>query len=160
MILADRLYPILNFLWTDEIEAFLDSVTSFTASSNNGSYSLSSEDWRSKPGRSSTAPEVISSINIADGSFYTELPKLTNSNLKPYEKIQMSRSFISDIDRSCYTINSQYKYRPELVTLWCATMLFCFAGYFLYAIGRKNAFNETYTIGRMSFWPFDIAFNL
>jgi hypothetical protein len=93
----------------------------------------------------------ISSINIADGSFYTELPKLTNSNLKPYEKIQMSRSFISDIDRSCYTINSQYKYRPELVTLWCATMLFCFAGYFLYAIGRKNAFNETYTIGRMSF---------
>lgn len=93
----------------------------------------------------------LSSINGSDGSFYTELPRLTNDDLKPYEKIQMDRSYVSDMDRSCYTINSQYKYRPELVTLWCATMPFCFAGYFLYAFGRKHAFNETYTIGRMTF---------
>ena len=93
----------------------------------------------------------IASINGRDGSYITELPRMTSDKLKPYEKIQMNRSFISDKDRACYTINSQYKYRPELVTLWCATLPFCFAGYFLYAFGRKNAFNETYTLGRMTF---------
>ena len=29
----------------------------------------------------------LSSINGSDGSFYTELPRLTNDDLKPYEKI-------------------------------------------------------------------------
>ena len=37
--LAALLYPILNFLWTAEIEALLDSITKFTASSYNSSSS-------------------------------------------------------------------------------------------------------------------------
>lgn len=93
----------------------------------------------------------MTSIDSKTGMASTQLPKMSPHKLKPYEKLQLSRSFVSTLDRECYTINSQYKYRPELGVLSCATMPFCFAGYFIYALTKKNAYNETYTIAKITF---------
>lgn len=94
---------------------------------------------------------LMTSIDSETGKAATQLPRLVPKRLKPYEKLQLDRSFVSEVDRACYTINSQYQYRPELGVISCVTMPFCFAGYFFYAFTKKNGFNETYTIGKVTF---------
>ncbi|MEZ4722771.1 MAG: hypothetical protein R2813_12930 [Flavobacteriales bacterium] len=93
----------------------------------------------------------VSEIDRKTGKYNTETPSLVPTKLKPYEKLQMDRCFVSDLERACYTINSQYKYRMDLAVISCVTMPLCCAGYFVYMFTLKKGFDETYTISRVTF---------
>lgn len=93
------------------------------------------------------------SVSNKDGSYELDMPDIASSKLKPYQKVQLDNTWLSDYSRTLYTINTQRKMRPIYHVLGIGT---CGCGYYciMFTAIKGNIAklqNETFTIAKLNY---------
>ena len=91
---------------------------------------------------------IAATINKTNGNFDLEYPKMSNTKLKPQQKVQFGTVLMSNYDNTFYTINSGSKLNiPFAVVCGVAVVV----GWYVWYLSPGNRSHEVYTISKVEY---------